>query len=454
MLPLPPRAATAPSAGELLPRLAAFSLADREREITAHVRAGNVPAFLRTLQPVTVIQEIDGRNITATFLVAPDYLAIGSDADYFLAPLSPVAAQKIADDLGCLLPTRKMVDAIKVLVDGIERDLPGVLADPKLCALFSDEGPVTMTRYSDDPFAEFAPSPRFGEQMLTFTHGSGARICIVAPAKEQFTAGKLVQLVFYALPNGNTIEQTLGRKIAPGDDWHFDIQHIAAQTRLVRERLPGRTVVLVCLEARGLSWPAWRKQHGDAGIPAIIDAVRRRFAAWPQRVTLSGHSGGGGFIFGWLNASPAIPGDIERIAFLDATYAFDPAKHADKLAAWLAAPAHFLCVLAYRDDVVRLDGKPVVSATGGAWFRSRLMRDTLAKGMAFTHTIDGDFESDTALDGRVQFRLHTNPAAKILHTVQVEKNGFIHSLLSGTLSDEIGYRYFGPRAYTEWISEE
>lgn len=48
----------------------------------------------------------------ATFWVTPDYLAVGSDQDYLLTPLTPRSAQVIADHLDCTLPTRKMVDAI------------------------------------------------------------------------------------------------------------------------------------------------------------------------------------------------------------------------------------------------------------------------------------------------------------------------------------------------------
>jgi hypothetical protein len=42
----------------------------------------------------------------------PDYLAIGSDADFVRMPMTPQTAQQIADRFGCVLPTRKMVDAI------------------------------------------------------------------------------------------------------------------------------------------------------------------------------------------------------------------------------------------------------------------------------------------------------------------------------------------------------
>jgi hypothetical protein len=52
------------------------------------------------------------RNVKATFFVAPDYLALGSDDDFFLTPLTPLTAQAIADGLNCFLPTPKMVDDI------------------------------------------------------------------------------------------------------------------------------------------------------------------------------------------------------------------------------------------------------------------------------------------------------------------------------------------------------
>jgi hypothetical protein len=39
----------------------------------------------------------------------------------------------------------------------------------------------------------------------------------------------------------------------------------------------------------------------------------------------------------------------------------------------------------------------------------------------------------------------------VLHTVQVEKNGFIESLLSGTKLEGVDYTYFGDRAYTRFI---
>jgi hypothetical protein len=47
-----------------------------------------------------------------TVFVIPDYVAVGADSDYFLMPMSPILAQRIADSCRCTLPTKKMVDSI------------------------------------------------------------------------------------------------------------------------------------------------------------------------------------------------------------------------------------------------------------------------------------------------------------------------------------------------------
>ena len=75
---------------------------------------------------------------------------------------------------------------------------------------------------------------------------------------------KPVLLIFYALPNGNTIEQTIGKVLKPDNDWHFDIQHIGAQMRWLRTELTNRTLVVAYLEAATKSWPTWRKAHDAA----------------------------------------------------------------------------------------------------------------------------------------------------------------------------------------------
>jgi len=107
-LNLPPRSATALDGRAFAQSMAELPRIEREAKILAEVKAGNVPQFLRTLVPV----KVGAGNAKATYFVTADYLAIGSDDDYFLAPLSPDTAQRIADLTGCSLPTPKMVDDI------------------------------------------------------------------------------------------------------------------------------------------------------------------------------------------------------------------------------------------------------------------------------------------------------------------------------------------------------
>jgi hypothetical protein len=107
-LDLPPRQPSAPKGTAFALSIAASPLEEREKKILAEVKAGNIPPFLRKLVPVVV----STGKVKATYYVTPDYLAIGSDDDYFLTPLTPLAAQAIADRLDCILPTPKMVDDI------------------------------------------------------------------------------------------------------------------------------------------------------------------------------------------------------------------------------------------------------------------------------------------------------------------------------------------------------
>jgi len=254
------------------------------------------------------------------------------------------------------------------------------------------------------------------------------------------------------LPNGNTTDQTIGRTVFPGDDSHYDIQHIAAQTRFVRKELSNRTVVVVYLENDLKSWPAWRRKHGDKLIPHIVNGVTSIFNTDVELV-LTGHSGGGSFTFGYLNEVASIPNEIVRIAFLDSNYAYDPALgHNEKLVRWLKSRGdHFLCVLAYNDAIALLNGKPFVSAAGGTWGKSHQMQADLAEAFQFHAQTDSEFQRFTALKGRIQFILKENPDRKIFHTVQVDRNGFIHAMLSGTPKENKSYHYFGDRAYSKWI---
>jgi hypothetical protein len=112
-LRLPSRPAAAVTGSAFLAQARGANVAEREAGVAREVERGNVPDFLRVLCPVTLrADDRDGRARTLTVYVTPDYLAIGSDADFARMPLTPAAAERIAAGLGCVLPTRRVVDAI------------------------------------------------------------------------------------------------------------------------------------------------------------------------------------------------------------------------------------------------------------------------------------------------------------------------------------------------------
>lgn len=109
---IPPRPRQAASGSEFRSRLEKLAGDKREAAILGELRRGNMPSYLRQLQPIHSEQKIAGKTIKATYWVLPDYLAVGSDQDYLYIPMTPATAQRLGDHFGFVLPTRKMVDQI------------------------------------------------------------------------------------------------------------------------------------------------------------------------------------------------------------------------------------------------------------------------------------------------------------------------------------------------------
>ena len=110
-----------------------------------------------------------------------------------------------------------------------------------------------------------------------------------------------------------------------------------------------------------------------------------------------------------------------------------------------------LTVFAYNDSVALYNGKPVVSAHGGTWYKSRVMLQQLQNDFEIKQLRNDSLLVFEDKKKRIGFFLKTNPEQKIFHTQQVELNGFIHSILFGTKEENKGYQYFNQRAYSQWI---
>jgi hypothetical protein len=317
---------------------------------------------------------------------------------------------------------------------------------------------VALAVAADPPGAQSSlpgcrKSARFDEWVREEWVADGVRALANAPAA--FDPKKPTRLIVYATPNGNTIEQTLGCATAPGLDWHFDIQHVAAQVRKLREVSPGENVVLVCVEAEGLSWPAWKRKHTDvpARVRKVIETIRGWIPGERVRISLAGHSGGGSFLFGFIDAAPEIAADVDHIVFLDANYSYNDAdRHGDKLLAWLKGDTgRRLVVIAYDDRAVTLGGKAVVGPDGGTFRATERMRTRFARDLTFAEATTNDIVSRTASDGRLALLVHTNPKNRILHTALVgEMNGLLRGLTDPEAKPGWG-TFGGPRAYAKWV---
>jgi hypothetical protein len=112
---IPPRPARAMTGSQFLKSVEAFDkegdyqgLAKRDDAALRELLTGNIPSFVRSFVEV----KLSAKGHTGSVFVSPDYLAIGSDADFVRMPLTPLAAQKILDRYGCTFLTSKLSDDV------------------------------------------------------------------------------------------------------------------------------------------------------------------------------------------------------------------------------------------------------------------------------------------------------------------------------------------------------
>jgi hypothetical protein len=264
--------------------------------------------------------------------------------------------------------------------------------------------------------------------------------------------GKTI-VIFYALPNGNTTAQTMGKVMEAGDDWHFDIQHIKAQTAFIRNQNTTSTYIVVYLENKFKSWPTWKQQHPNNAALArkLIDSIAASVNARSTEIYLNGHSGGGSLLFAYLSAPGRIPQGVKRLSFIDSDYGYDSSYYL-KINDWLRdVKSSVLTVMAYNDSIAVYNGKLLVSARGGTWYRSHLLLSDLETDHKFEKLETDSLIIYKSSDRRMQFYFKKNTDRGIYHTQQVELNGFIHSVFCATKFESKGYDYYGKRAYSSFI---
>lgn len=112
-LSIPNRPGNAPTGAAFYKQVIPLPREEREAIALREIISGNMPAFLKKFSAIKIsMTDSGGNTINAEYYVSPDYLSVGSEADFARIPLTPMTAQKIADTFQCFLPTRKMVNDI------------------------------------------------------------------------------------------------------------------------------------------------------------------------------------------------------------------------------------------------------------------------------------------------------------------------------------------------------
>ncbi|MEZ4742453.1 MAG: hypothetical protein R3B45_08405 [Bdellovibrionota bacterium] len=107
------RRANALTGGMFLQTLQNKSNTTRELLIYQQAILGNFPNFLKKPKKILLKTKLkSGKWLYGSITVMRDYFSIGTDKNFVRVPMTPITAQKIADKLGFILPTTKIVDEI------------------------------------------------------------------------------------------------------------------------------------------------------------------------------------------------------------------------------------------------------------------------------------------------------------------------------------------------------
>ncbi len=277
-----------------------------------------------------------------------------------------------------------------------------------------------------------------------------------------------IVLIYYALPNGNTIEWTAGKKMEPLDDWHYDIQHIKAQTSYIRENDKNNYYVIAYLQAEKKAWTQHSTLHDSYKLyPQLVNNIEQivndslktiKQGLATNELMLCSHSGGGRFMFDYISGNKEIPNKVTRLGFIDSNYGYEDSLHTQKILNWLKAKkSHKFMLLSYVDTTVRLNGKPIVSKTGGTGYKTeelylctntKIKQDKSAsvrKNFTLHRVADTCFVRFSNKANNIIMRKKENPTGIIYHTVLVEKSGFIGFALWKDMWEE------GKQAYAKYI---
>ena len=153
-LSLPPRPADCPTGSQFAGVIERVSREDREAAVLKEILRGNIPDFLRSLKTIEAeATDSQGKRHTAKYFVMPDYLAIGSNADFFRIPMTPKTAQAIAEAAGASLITTKISDDIVRRAD-LKLEPKPLTKDREAATTFYEHNKLIEVQRGDKPLGQ------------------------------------------------------------------------------------------------------------------------------------------------------------------------------------------------------------------------------------------------------------------------------------------------------------
>lgn len=194
-------------ADTFLQELYSLPVKQREDSLLKKMLSGEMPLNNFKFKKVNFkSKDANGKDLNCSIWVSPDYLSIGKNANFIRMPLTPQAAQLVADKLKCVLPTTKMVDEIYAA------------AKIKLAPL-----PLTEARDSLPTFIYH--NKLIEEQLANITHSgivAGIKKDVVqSMAVVQNDKPNRVAIYGWHKPDGNPIQPLYTGHV----DWYVDYSH-------------------------------------------------------------------------------------------------------------------------------------------------------------------------------------------------------------------------------------
>ncbi len=166
--------------------------------------------------PMVAVPLTDSQGRKATINVSSDYFAIGTPEDFVYLPLTPITAQLMADRLGLMLPTRKIVKATWDAASVKAQAYP-MRADWERRKLNPDMRMITLDGFVDhDKQVKASLSERTSPAQLV----AGTKKDVVISNKiRQNTANKLGSVAIYGWQDkgGSIVRAISGNNAKAGD---------------------------------------------------------------------------------------------------------------------------------------------------------------------------------------------------------------------------------------------